>query len=331
MINIEKDIANIRYDIFVDERLSGDAKIIAMTLNRGFKEDFITHWNELIFDWLVDPCLTGNERKNKTIAFQRRIDSAVKELIEYGYLVKLESRTKRTNLDIRQIRYVKDKRFITCEFESLQKIFFMNKRESENILNVYLFIAGNRYVKDNTKYNRKIGFMTLNYISSKLNMNLQSLKKYKKKLIEMEILYFSSRRVGKGKYFASACASPFAYSFWKDKELCEEFVEFENPSNGKSQQPVSDTYNQVFGQKYRFLTQNHKEYPDEDMKEIYEWVRWWNEEIINARTGSIKDHYGRISSRKPKDESPFKDYDFYKVSDEVDYLLSYPDEAFYPH
>ncbi len=307
----------ISKSIAFTNELSGDAKIIAMILAEHFGNPITCVNEDMIMYFLVGP--ENMETHPHIRTYRKRMKKAFYELMDKRIIVAVDYLDKRkgvilntSNLNMRSEQYT------ICDAQSVQKIFLADKRESENLLNYYLYISFHRYNKDK-QFNNIVGTQSMSSIATALDLSYYSTKKYKSRLMQMEILYFAS----KSTYMVQGSSIKnvsTVYSFWRDKDKCDEYIR----SKQKDGNCEYTENARMLSKKYYYLSTKGKEYSDVEMEAIYHYARDRNKKIFAYMFCELedKDHY--YKDKKPWSEEYFKDYPFYEKDEEIDFLFGEP-------
>lgn len=319
---MNKDCA-LLYDIFMDDELSGDAKIIATLLGYRYKAG-ITFISEKSLDYMLeDKIESDSESKKVKRQYKRRISAGLRELIEKNYVSVIDEVGKDVlYCDLSALNTAK-KKFVLFEYEAVKTIFLLDKRESVNLFKFYGHVSYSRYMKNSPKFNGIVGIKPMTLVSYETGFTYYAINKYKRRCSELKLLYFAEGKPRKQDKDQYHCKATTVYSFWRDRKYCIEYLK-PLPSSQELENVQTIPSTHALAKKYYYLSVKGKEYSEDEMEAIYRYVRNRNKKIFAYMFWETENKDDYYKDKKPWSEEYFKDYPFYEKDEEIDFLFGEP-------
>jgi len=222
------------------------------------------------------------------------IKKGYQELIEKGYVQVLYAYSKSEfKVDLTALYYESGEYFSDLTKEEMCSIMNVNTSKVSRckLLRYFTCMVGrfNRSSKLEKKYRGKIGGMSMECFEELLHISKNTVRQYNSLLEKKELLFiirhrdFYKWRGADGQN--NVREIPNTYSRWKDKELAKEYAgtlhgyKYDEAQKGKKS--AEGNRKRGLAQKYNHFVAG-KEYPAQEIKEIYEYIHEQNKNLISV-------------------------------------------------
>lgn len=258
----------------------------------------------------------------KNIHCSRRFYDGIKtgygELIQYGFVKKIDSKSKFDVVDCSKLFGIKKEDFFTIiSYAEILKIFQIENINVFMLLKYFIFLIGSInssidvYINSYEHKNCVVGNMTFQYLAQETGISRSSIIEYNRILEENELIYIYDQHDFVIDNTSSIKTLPSVYGRFSDKDFIEEF--------GANQTQYNKSYTYVKGnaektnskrrlaQIYNQLCKNNdSKYSKKDIIEVYSYVLNENKKYKTI----YKQKHDEACLKKIRDVNIFKKYDF---------------------
>ena len=265
-----------------------------------------------------------NEIPNQRSNIMQDLQLGLNELIEYKIIKKISEYSKNIILDCSNLKINTDSgNFVKIFFSEIQQIF--NIKCSNNhfsLLRYFICLIStlnwnvNVSLENNITKKGIIGYMTIDFLSKKINLSKRTIMRYNNILEEANLIYvnrYNAYLIEKDNKLKRPIN---VYGRYKDKEYIETFANahlntykatiVEKPSdyNVNEKRKLAQMYNYL-------LKENNIKYSHEELQNIYQYVLAENQKYKNFYISTKNKQY----LKKIRDINIFEKYGFEKEKD----------------